>query len=297
MTPMSPLRRRNRVIRGAIAAVTALLVCIAALFLWLRLNENAIVFHPEKGALSPPAAELNLDSRDITFPSTDGVALVARLIPPPATVPASAAGWILYLHGAGANIGVAGYNEAWSQFRRMGLGVLAVDYRGFGQSAGEPTEAGLYRDADAAFAHLTGTLGIPTSRIIIYGYSLGSAVAIDLATRVTVAGLMVEGAFLSVPRRGAERYPFLPISWLMRNRFASEEKIDRVSVPKLFLHGRDDDAIPVAHAQALFGLAREPKKLAIMAGGHVDAYKVDPAFFPTVAGFVRDCGLQVLPTN
>jgi len=282
------------VLVSAFATLGILLVIFVGVFVWLRLNENTIVFHPEKGRLHPPAAYLDLDSRDIRFQSTDGVALVARLIPPPSVVPAETAGWVLYFHGAGANVGIADYNEAWSRIRKLGLGVLAVDYRGFGESAGEPTEAGLYRDADAAFAYLTGTLKVATNRILIYGYSLGSAVAIDLATRVAVSGLLVEGAFLSVPRRGAELYPYLPVQLLMRNRFASEDKIARVGMPKLFLHGRDDQDIPVAHGEALFALALSPKQLVVMAGGHIDAFKVDPSFFRTVAQFARDCGIVVL---
>ncbi len=277
-----------------IAAIGVILASCAGVLVYFRLNENAIVFHPEKGPLAPPAASLELDSRDVKFNSTDGVALVARLIPPPPTVLPETAGWVLYFHGAGANVGIAGYNEAWAQFRKLGLGVLAVDYRGFGESAGEPTEAGLYRDADAAFAYLTRTLGVATNRILIYGYSLGTAVAIDLSTRVTVAGLLMEGAFLSVPRRGAELYPYLPVNFMMRNRFASEEKIARVGMPKLFLHGRDDQDIPVAHGEALYALARPPKQMAVMAGGHIDAYKVDPSFFRTVAQFARDCGIALL---
>jgi uncharacterized protein len=286
--------RRNRALVIAFAAIGILFAGCAGVLVYFRVNEDKIVFHPEKGALAPPAAELGLDSRDVQFPSTDGVALVARLIPPPEAVSAETAGWVLYFHGAGANVGIVGYNEAWAHFRKLGFGVLAVDYRGFGESAGEPTEAGLYRDADAAFAYLTRTLDIATSRILIYGYSLGSAVAIDLATRVTVAGLLVEGSFLSVPRRGAEIYPYLPVNLLMRNRFASEDKIARVGIPKLFLHGRDDQDIPVAHGEALYALALPPKQLAVMAGGHVDAYKVDPTFFRTVAQFARDCGIVVL---
>ena len=194
--------------------------------------------------------------------------LVARLIPPPAAVPAAEAGWILYFHGSSANVGSVGYNEAWAKFRRMGLGVLAVDYRGYGESAGAPSEAGLYLDAQAAYSHLTGALRVPPSRVLIYGFSLGSAVAIDLATRVPAAGLMVEGALLSVPIRGGELYPFLPADLLARNRFASVDKIARVSMPKLFIHAREDRDIPVHHGRRLFELALPPSSSRRSGGGH-----------------------------
>jgi fermentation-respiration switch protein FrsA (DUF1100 family) len=190
-------------------------------------------------------------------------------------------------------VGSVGYNEAWSNFRRMGLGVLAVDYRGYGQSEGEPSEAGLYLDAQAAYRHLTGALGVPAARVLIYGFSLGSAVAIDLATRVPAAGLMVEGAVLSVPDRGAELYPFLPAHWLARNRFASVDKIARVTMPKLFIHARDDVDIPITHGRRLYELARPPRTFQEVTGGHASAYKVDPAFFRAVARFVAGLGIPL----
>ncbi|HEY8926741.1 MAG TPA: alpha/beta fold hydrolase, partial [Polyangia bacterium] len=161
---------------------------------WFRVNEDRLVFHASPRKLAPPPATLRLDSREVTFSSGDGTRLVARVIPPPKIVAAPTAGWILYLHGAGGNIGVAGYNQAWAKLRDLGLGVFAVDYRGYGESGGAPSEAGLYLDATAAYHYLTARLGVGPSRIVIYGYSLGSAVAINLATQVTAAGVILEGA-------------------------------------------------------------------------------------------------------
>jgi fermentation-respiration switch protein FrsA (DUF1100 family) len=271
----------------------AALLGYAAVLLWFRLNEARLVFQPERGPLAPSPARLALDSRDVTLRTADGLRLLARLIPPPPAVPEAAAGWILYFHGSSANVGSVGYNEAWSNFRRMGLGVLAVDYRGYGQSEGEPSEAGLYLDADAAYRYLTDEQRVPPARVLIYGFSLGSAVAIDLATRAPAAGLMVEGAVLSVPDRGAELYPFLPAHWLARNRFASVDKIARVSMPKLFIHARDDVDVPITHGRRLYELARPPRAFQEVSGGHASAYKVDPAFFQAVAGFVAGLGLPL----
>ena len=251
------------------------------------------MFHPDRGALAAAPAYLGLDSRDVKLQSADSTALLARLIPPPRGMADATAGWILYLHGASGNVGTFGYNEAWAQFRRMGLGVLAVDYRGFGESAGEPSEAGCYRDATAAYEYLTGTMHVAPSRIVIYGYSLGTAVAIDLAARVPAEGLVVEGALLSVPIRGAARYPFLPVAALAQNRFASVDKIARVTMPKLFVHARADEIIPIAHGRRLFELAAPPKFFHEVAGGHTDAYKVDPGFFEAIARFIADLGLPV----
>jgi len=292
--PTTPRRRFPRFARRGLVLVVLLVVAsYGGILLWFRANEDALLFHPLRGKLAPAAAALGLDSQDIPLRSEDGTPLVARLIPPPPGPSSATAGWILYLHGSGGNVGVAGYNEAWAKFRRLGLGVLAVDYRGFGESAGQPSEAGLYRDASAAYAYLTGPLAVPATRIVIYGYSLGSAVAIDLATRVPAAGLIVEGALLSVPARGAELYPFLPVAWMARNRFASVDKVARVTMPKLFIHAREDVEIPIAHGRKLFELAVPPKYFQEVAGGHRTAHVVDPGFFAAVSRFVSGLGVPV----
>jgi fermentation-respiration switch protein FrsA (DUF1100 family) len=278
--------------RILVAAPLVLVAIYAAVLLYFHRNEDRLIFHPTPGPPLPSAAALALDSRDVTLPG-DGVQLVARLIPPPPDIPGAAAGWLLYLHGNGGNIGDPGYNAAWARFRRLGLGVLAVDYRGYGASTGVPSEAGLYRDAADAYAYLTGQLHVPPARILIYGYSLGSAVAIDLATRVPAAGLMVEGGFLSITALGAERYPFLPVAWLAHNRFASVDKIAAVAMPKLLIHARADEVVPFAHGQRLFVLASPPKWFQPVGGGHITAHDVDPAFFAAIRRFVTHLGLPV----
>lgn len=290
-----PASRSGRfIIRAGRWLVPLLVIAYAGVLLWFRMNEDALLFHPVRQKLAAPPGALNLDSRDVVIAGADSVSLTARLIPPPPRASAATAPWILYLHGASGNVATVGYNEAWAKFKRLGLGVLAVDYRGYGESTGAPSEAGLYRDADAAYAYLVGSLHVPPSRILIYGYSLGSAVAIDLASRVPAAGLMVEGAFTSIPDRGAELYPYLPVHWLARNRFASIEKIARVAMPKLVIHAREDTYVPIAHGQKLFDLAGPPKTFQAVAGGHTDAHKVDPGFFTAISAFVAGLGLPVL---
>ena len=279
----------GRLSRMIVGAVSVLVAAYVALLIWFRVNEDALLFHPDKGPLSQPPPGLNLQSRDVRLTSGDGTSLVARLIPPPN----EASVWILYFHGAAGNVSTLGYNEAWAKFRRLGLGVLAVDYRGYGESAGTPSEAGIYRDADAAYAYVTNELQIPPSRVLIYGYSLGSAVAIDLASRVTAAGLIVEGALLSIPTRAAELYPFVPVQLLARNRFASVEKVAKVNMPKLLIHAREDEYVPIAHGRKLFELAGEPKYFQDAAGSHTTAHEVDPEFFKAITRFIAGLGLPL----
>lgn len=281
-------------IRRLLKLFTALaILTYGAVIAWFRCNENDLIFSPDATALGQPSPQLGLDSRDVRLLSSDGVQLKARLIPPPPTVATDSAAWLVYLHGASGNIGLPGYNEAWAQFRRRGLGVFAVDYRGYGESQGRISEAGLYRDAEAAYAYVKNTLGIPPSRILLYGFSMGAAVAVELATRVEAAGLMLEGGWLSIPQLGAERYPFLPISLMAQNHFASVDKIARVLMPKLIVHARTDSVIPIAHGRRLFQLATPPKQFYDLGGDHGTSHKVDPSFFTAVGQFIAAQGLPV----
>ncbi|MDX2024519.1 MAG: alpha/beta hydrolase [Deltaproteobacteria bacterium] len=268
-------------------------VAYVGLLIWFRMNEDTLLFHPEKGPLAPPPPELHLDYQDVAFPSTGGVALKARLISPRPAGAQAPPGWVLYFHGAAGNVGTAGYNEAWAKFRDVGLGVLAADYRGYGESEGQPSESGFYDDAAAAYVYLRETLHVAASHIVIYGYSLGTGVAIDLATHVQAAGLVVEGAFTSVPARAAELYPYVPVRSLARNRFASLDKIPHVTMPILFVHAREDEAVPLAHGKRLFDAATAPKRFVAVAGGHTTAFKVDGTFFEAIKHFVADLGLPV----
>jgi hypothetical protein len=122
---------------------------------------------------------------------------------------------------------------------------------------------------------------------------MGAAVAIDLAMRVEAAGLMVEGAWLSIPQLGSERYPFLPMSLIARNRFPSVDKVARVGMPKLFVHARADSKVPITHGRRLFELATAPKKFHVLGGEHGTSHRVDPSFFSVVGQFVAARGLPL----
>jgi len=247
------------------------LVGYGGIIAWFRANENRLLYYPERGPVGVPDASFRLDARRVTFTTTDHLQLVAWEIPPPAgdTLPF----WLLVLHGNAGNLATPGRPAHDRQLHDMGLGVLALDYRGYGESDGTPDEAGLYTDARAAYDHLRAA-GIPAERIILYGHSLGSGVAVELATTVAAAGLILEGAFTSVADLAGELYPWLPIHWMVRNRFESLERIGTVRMPILVIHGRADTVIPISHGRRLFAAAGEPKTLLEVAGGHDDAFQV-----------------------
>ncbi len=130
--------------------------------------------------------------------------------------------------------------------------------------------------------------GVPPERIVLFGHSLGSAVAVELATRVPAAGLVLDGALMSVIARAQEVYPYVPVRWVARSRFASIERIGRVQLPKLFLHARRDDVVPIAHGRRLFDAAPPPKTFVALAGGHGDAFEADSAvYFGAIARFLE----------
>lgn len=242
-----------------------LLLIYGAIVGWLALNENRLVYFPEPGPVPIPAG---LPVEPVIFATADRVRLTGWVIPPER----DSSFWLLVFHGNAGNIATPGRPEHAAQMRRLGLGLFAIDYRGYGDSEGVPSEAGLYRDARAAWDWLTTVRGVPSSRIVIYGHSLGSAMAVELATQVPAAGLIVEGAFTSAPDRGAELYPFFPVRLIARNRFPSLDRIRRLRMPLLVLHGRDDLTIPIGHGRRLFEAAPEPKMFVEVAGGHADAY-------------------------
>jgi fermentation-respiration switch protein FrsA (DUF1100 family) len=274
-----------------LAAVAALAASYLMLLLVLRLSETRLLYAPGPvRALDPPPAGLELSPERVEIPSADGVMLVAWVIRAP---PADTTGpWLLMCHGNGGNISDAGRPAHYAGLRALGLNLLAFDYRGYGESGGRPTEDGLYRDAEAAYRYLREVRRVPPQRIVLFGHSLGSAVAVELATRVPAAGLVLDGALSSVVDRAQEVYPFVPVRWIARSRYPSINRIGGITMPKLFLHARHDEVIPFRHGRRLYDAAPPPKTFVPLAGGHGDAFETDSAtYFGAIAGFLGTLGL------
>jgi fermentation-respiration switch protein FrsA (DUF1100 family) len=267
--------------------VLLVIVVYLGLLLLLRLNEARLIYFPgSTRSLLPPPAHLGLPVERVEIPTEDGVTLVSWLIPAGAD---STGFWLLICHGNAGNLSEFGRPDHYAGLRELGLHILAFDYRGYGESKGVPTEAGLYTDARAAYRFLRERRGVPPARIVVFGHSLGSAVAVDLVSREPAAGLIVEGALTSVIERGQELYPFIPVRWIAASRYLSIEKISRVTIPKLFLHARGDEVIPLAHGRRLYEAAPPPKTFIELDGGHGDAFDLDSAnYFGAIRRFVAE---------
>jgi fermentation-respiration switch protein FrsA (DUF1100 family) len=267
------------VLVGAVVAIYLVLLVL------LRLNESRLIYFPgQQRSLIPPPVSLHLPVRQVEFSTEDGLSLVGWVIPAGQD---STGLWLLICHGNAGNISEFDRPLHYAGLRRLGLNLLAFDYRGYGESDGVPSEEGLYRDVRAAYHYLRQKEGVAAERIIVFGHSLGSAVAIDLVSGHAAGGLIVEGALTSAINRGQELYPYIPVRWIAASRFNSLEKISAVRIPKLFLHAIGDEVIPLAHGRRLYEAAPPPKKFVELRGGHGDAFDVDSAnYFGSIADFV-----------
>lgn len=274
--------------RIAAAVLILITAAYAAAIVYLRVNESDLVFDRVGGVASypVPADSLRLPFRLVTIPTSDSVRLAAWIVP--GAQPDSTGMWVLLCHGQTGNLSTTTRPEYYADARTTGVNILAFDWRGFGVSSGRPTEAGLYRDAMAAYTYLLDSLRVPPDQIIIFGHSLGTAPAIELATRVPAAGLIVEGAPTSVRDRGAELYPWLPVKYVSRIDFNSLGRIAAVKMPILFMHATGDDRIPISHARRLYAAATASKQFVELGGEHHDAFKRDSAnYFLAYREFVR----------
>jgi len=269
--PPRPPRVRPSIVLLAVA-VTMWAGSVACL--WT--NESALVFQARRSRISRPVPGSGL----LELRTTDGVRLDALLL----RHDEAAKYWILFCPPSGRTI--HGYTRRHLEsLRAAGFNVFAFDYRGFGRNPGIPSEAGLYEDALTAYRHLTQELGVDPSRIIVAGRSLGSAVAVDLATRVPSGGMLLLSAIDSVPARAARLYPWAPVTWLASLQFDSLAKAPRVVVPVLQVHAPEDWLVPLDSARALFARFRGRKVMLELPGGHNDVGFRDESLNRTLAQF------------
>ncbi len=274
------------VARVARAAAVAVVLFVALVVLM----QNRLIYPRTRTPLmswDPPA-----DAEACAFTTEDGLTLHGWFHAGYGETPAEERPVVLWCHGNAGNITHRAENLL--LLARSGLAVFIFDYRGYGQSDGKPSEKGLYFDADAAYAHLTDERGIPPDRIIAFGRSLGAGVALDLALRRPVAGLIMESAFRSIPAMASVQFPVLPLGPLVRSRFDNEARIGGLGVPLLMLHGDRDEIVPFEQGRAVFDSAPAPKTWYTISGaGHNDTYAAGGReYLDAFASFCRECVRQ-----
>ncbi len=222
-----------------------------------------LIYYPNLPSreLTTSPADIGLEYESITITTSDDIRLHGWFVPAD-----KARGVLLFFHGNAGNI--SHRLDLLEIFHNLGLSSLIIDYRGYGQSQGKVTEQGTYLDAEAAWQYLTRGRNIPAENIVIFGMSLGGAIAADLATRQQPGGLIIGSAFTSVPDMGAHLYPILPVRLLSRFRYDTRKSLLSVTCPVLVIHSPDDEIIPYKNGTTLFEAAKEPKSFLEIRGSH-----------------------------
>ena len=256
----------------------------ALLFFGLRWFERAVTYHPVRYTPGPQWAR-PANAEEVWFTSADGVKLNGWFVH---TAHQPSTGTVLYCHGNAGNL--TDVSRLACDLADYGLDVMIFDYRGYGRSGGEVTdEWGLDADGDAAYDYLTRERGVKPERLAIYGLSLGTTIAADVASRKPCGALVLESGLSSASEMADVAAPWLPrwLHWLGKNRFESARKLASVNSPVLVVHGTADEVIPVEQGERLYAAARNPKKLIIVPGGHHWLPAGGRAYLDSVAEFIR----------
>lgn len=244
------------------------------------LIERKYFFFPSREMNGTPS-HWGLSCEDVNFRSADGVRLHGWY------VPCYSETTVLWLHGNGGNISHR-LENLMLMHKALGAGIFIFDYRGYGRSDGRPSEAGTYRDAQAALGYLLSRRDVAADRIVYFGRSLGAAVAVWLTTQHRPKGLILESPFSSARDMARKVFPRLPLHHLVRGKYDSLSRIKDVSCPMLVIHGEHDPLVPLEQARRLYDEAGEPKQFYLIPGAaHDDTYQVGGAsYFRVLREFV-----------
>ncbi len=226
--------------------------------------QSHYIYYPARSLIADPS-NIGLTFEEVSLETADGVELFGWFIPGEGN-----RGVILFCHGNAGNI--SHRLESIQLFHRLGLGVFIFDYRGYGLSDGKPTEHGTYQDAEAAWWYLTKQRRVNPGEIIIFGRSIGGAVASWLAQKHPSGALILESTFTSLPNIAASLYPYLPVRLLLRFEYNTSEHLSRIYCPVLIVHSPDDEIMPFRQGQLLFDMANEPKSFLEISGTHNEGF-------------------------
>lgn len=262
-----------------------IVITVAAVYItfmgYLFVFQSNYVYYPERTLVADPS-DIGLDFEDVLFRTEDGIKLSGWFIPSQ-----KSRGVVLFCHGNAGNI--SHRLESIQIFNQLGLDVFIFDYRGYGQSEGKPSEQGTYQDAEAAWWYLTEERQVPPGDIIVFGRSLGGAVAAWLSQSHTPGALILESTFTSLGDIAAKFYPYLPVRLLLRFQYTTADYLGRVDCPVLIIHSHDDEMMPFSHGCQLFETANEQKRFLGIYGSHNEGF--------TVSGTQYQKGLSAFVTD
>ncbi len=279
-------RRFRHIARATrtLAVLFAALIMVSLVVRYMLILDRNLIYFPERDLDATPDS-VGLYYEDVNLTAADGTRIHGWRIPGRSEVT------LLWFHGNSGNISHRLDNILMLN-RRLGVGILIIDYRGYGLSEGKPSERGLYMDAEAALDYLTSDLGLDSERdVILLGRSLGAGVVVEMATRHRVRGVILESGFTSIREMADSSDSKLPISLvllLFEARYDSISKIGRVESPVMILHGDRDDTVPYWMAEKLYGAANDPKTLyPIRGASHNDTvYVGGEAYFEALRTFI-----------
>ncbi|WP_338668706.1 alpha/beta hydrolase [Pseudodesulfovibrio methanolicus] len=259
-------------------------VVYAAIAAWVFLTQRGLVYCPRRGLAATPD-QAGLAFEDVWLITGQGTRLHGWWLPCE-----GAERVLLLCHGNGGNVSYL--METYRIFHDLGLSVLSFDYSGYGRSGGRPSEKATRSDARAAWDWLVRDKGIAPGRVVLFGRSLGGGVAARLAADLAKAGtepggLIMESTFTSVTAMGAARYPWLPVRWLVRNRYDSVHALRGVRVPALFLHSPEDDLVPYSMGRALYEGYAGPKLFWALSGDHNCGFMSTSGYAEGLGRFLR----------
>jgi fermentation-respiration switch protein FrsA (DUF1100 family) len=263
-----------RVLSIALKILAAVVVVYAAVAFLAWRFQDRLAFPGPRGALPSPSDFGIADGEVVTVTTRDSVVLRGWYLPPVPKPAAAGAPGLLWFYGNMETVGALG--PVLREFRPPGIGMLVLDYRGYGQSGGRPTERGVYRDAEAAWSYLSRRQEIDSTRIAVYGRSIGSAVALHLATERPVRAVVLESPFTSGRDMAREHYALVPSS-LLTLRLNNLRRAARLTVPLLVFHGSEDRIAPPAMGQMVADSGRAEEFVLIEGAGHNDTYALGGA--------------------
>jgi fermentation-respiration switch protein FrsA (DUF1100 family) len=227
----------------------------------IYLVQRSLMYFPDTAHVSPAAAGLP-EAEEVPLTAADGVHIAAWHVPPRDGKPV-----ILYFHGNGGALRFR--VERFHKLIADGIGLVALEYRGYGGLSGSPSEQGLIADAQAAYRFAVSRY--PAQQLVLWGESLGSGVAVALAAEQPVGRVILEAPFTSAVAVGSQHYWYLPVSLLMKDQFHSDTRIAKVTAPLMIMHGVHDRVVPYAMGERMFDLANQPKHFVrFLDGGHED---------------------------